>query len=179
MKENRKPLTILILVVLAIQAVCGWMIFLSFGNWSDRGTFGDMFGAVNTLFSGLAFAGVIYAIILQKKELALQRQELEETRKELARSASAQEKSERALADQVKVAAVAARLQSANEIIKHIERRREKLLAVSNAIRDPERIKENQKQINLLNERQSDINDEVFELYNILQKTQVKGKVDE
>lgn len=122
MKENWKPLTILIIAVLAIQVIFGLMIFLSLGSWQDRGTFGDMFGAVNTLFSGLAFAGVIYAIILQKKELALQRQELEETRGELARTASAQEKSEKALADQVRVAAAAARLTTLNSLKIELEK---------------------------------------------------------
>ena len=52
-------------------------------DWAQRGTFGDMFGAINALFSGLAFSGVIYAIILQRKELMLQRRELEFTRKEI------------------------------------------------------------------------------------------------
>jgi len=51
--------------------------------WSDRGTFGDMFGAVNSLFSGLAFAGIIIALIFQKQELTLQRKELRDTREEL------------------------------------------------------------------------------------------------
>jgi len=51
--------------------------------FSDRGAFGDKFGAVNALFSGLAFAGVIYAILLQRKELELQRYELTMTRNEL------------------------------------------------------------------------------------------------
>jgi hypothetical protein len=44
-------------------------------GWQTRGLFGDMFGAVNALFSGLAFAGIIYAIVLQRKELSLQWQE--------------------------------------------------------------------------------------------------------
>jgi hypothetical protein len=70
-------------------------------SWADRSSFGDMFGAINTLFSGLAFAGVIYAIFLQRRELELQRQELILTRTELKRSAEAQEKSEKALKDQV------------------------------------------------------------------------------
>lgn len=48
-----------------------------------RGQFGDSFGAINSLFAGLAFAGVIFAIILQKRELELQRQELKETRGEI------------------------------------------------------------------------------------------------
>ena len=45
-----------------------------------RGTFGDKFGAVNSLFAGLAFAGIIFTIFLQRKELQLQRKELEATR---------------------------------------------------------------------------------------------------
>ncbi|TWU22234.1 hypothetical protein Pla52o_32900 [Novipirellula galeiformis] len=47
------------------------------------GEFGDMFGAANALFSGLALLGVVIAIILQSQELALQRQELRETREVL------------------------------------------------------------------------------------------------
>lgn len=50
---------------------------------TDRGTFGDKFGAVNALFSGLAFAGLIVTLLYQKEELKLQREELAETRKEL------------------------------------------------------------------------------------------------
>lgn len=41
------------------------------------------FDRLNTLFSGLAFWGVIYAILLQKSELILQRRELELTRNEI------------------------------------------------------------------------------------------------
>lgn len=46
-------------------------------------SFGDSFGGLNTLFSGLAFAGVIVAILLQQKEL-------KESRKELAKQAENQ-----------------------------------------------------------------------------------------
>ena len=49
-----------------------------------------MFGAVNSLFSGIAFAGVILTIWLQ-------RQELSDTRFELKRSAEAQERQLRLL----------------------------------------------------------------------------------
>lgn len=45
---------------------------------NDRGTFGDMFGAVNALFSGFAFAGVILTLIMQHNELKFQREEIEE-----------------------------------------------------------------------------------------------------
>lgn len=47
-------------------------------NEGARGTFGDKFGAINALFSGLAFAGIIATILLQRRELFLQRKDLEE-----------------------------------------------------------------------------------------------------
>jgi hypothetical protein len=49
----------------------------------DRGTFGDMFGSVNALFSGLAFAALIYTIFLQRRELKLHHQEIELTHREV------------------------------------------------------------------------------------------------
>lgn len=52
-------------------------------GYESRGTFGDMFGAINALFSGLAFAGIIYTILLQSKELKLQREDLALTRAEI------------------------------------------------------------------------------------------------
>lgn len=62
-----------------------WMAnyFLLSDN-SERGTFGDMFGGLNALFSGFAFVGVILAILMQSAELKLQREELAETREVLA-----------------------------------------------------------------------------------------------
>lgn len=57
-----------------------------FNSWEVRGQFGDSFGVITALFSGLAFAGLIYAIFLQRKELSLQRQELKLQREEMAKS---------------------------------------------------------------------------------------------
>jgi hypothetical protein len=65
--------------------------FLPLKDMSERGQAGDLFGSINALFSGLAFAGVIFAILLQRQELALQRQELRETRGEMKRTADAQD----------------------------------------------------------------------------------------
>lgn len=90
-----------LLGVTVVLVLAGLVIYASFGDWTQRGLFGDMFGAVNTLFSGLAFAGVIYAILLQREELRLQRQELKLTRDELKRSAEAQERSARLLQEQL------------------------------------------------------------------------------
>lgn len=49
---------------------------------SERGAFGDKFGFINSLFSGLALTGIIISIYFQQKELSLQREELIETREE-------------------------------------------------------------------------------------------------
>ncbi len=61
-----------------------WGLLAEFVPRAERGAFGDMFGAVNSLFSGLAFAGVIWTILLQREELRLQRREMTTTRKEFA-----------------------------------------------------------------------------------------------
>ena len=78
-KDKYWPLAILLGLVAIVWALSGWFLY----PLSERGTFGDMFGAVNALFSGLAFASLVYTIILQKRELQLQRQELVLTRIEL------------------------------------------------------------------------------------------------
>ena len=59
-----------------------FILYFFISKSEERGQFGDMFGAVNALFSGLAFAGLILTLILQRKELTLQRDELEQTRDE-------------------------------------------------------------------------------------------------
>lgn len=82
--ETKKVMIIAQYAVISVIVVWALTFFLLFLPESEkRGQFGDMFGAVNALFSGLAFAGLIITLILQMKELGLQRDELEETRKEL------------------------------------------------------------------------------------------------
>ena len=71
-------------LILILWLSCWLLVPRYFPNMDQRGQFGDMFGVVNALFAGLAFAGIIWAIILQKNELELQRKELAETRKEIA-----------------------------------------------------------------------------------------------
>jgi len=67
--------------VATILWLLSWALITSqFGNPDDPGPFGDMFGAVNALFSGLAFAGIIVAILMQQEELKIQRKELTQSR---------------------------------------------------------------------------------------------------
>lgn len=78
----------------AFAGLCIVVIYVWFFTWSslslfvdkfeDRGLFGDMFGSINSLFSGFAFAGIIYAILLQRIEIKIQREDLKLTRDELA-----------------------------------------------------------------------------------------------
>jgi cation transport regulator ChaC len=116
--------SLLPLILAATLVVILWVatplfasLFLT--SWSEKGQLGDTFGAVNALFSGLAFAGVIYTIHLQRHELSLQRRELELTRQELKRTAEAQEASERALTKQAAALEVAARLNALSSVILH------------------------------------------------------------
>lgn len=86
-EETKSRLWIWIVVAIGVVLVlwglnwCGVSKFIN--EPSNQGTFGDMFGAVNALFSGLAFAGLIITLLYQREELKLQREELQETRKEL------------------------------------------------------------------------------------------------
>ena len=49
-------------------------------GWATRGQFGDMFGVVNSLFSGLAFGGIFYTFLLQQEEIKNQSVQLDEQR---------------------------------------------------------------------------------------------------
>lgn len=62
----------------------GILIPMSIGlSGFNPGTWGDMFGGVNALFSGLAFAGIIVTLFFQREDLRMQRNEMEESRKVL------------------------------------------------------------------------------------------------
>jgi hypothetical protein len=95
---DRYPkITIILLIIVVVWSLSGLGIWWLMPTWETRGAFGDMFGAANALFSGVALAGLVYAILLQRQELGLQRRELETTRHELRRSADAQEYEHRLL----------------------------------------------------------------------------------
>lgn len=79
--KKRKNRINYVFIGVAILAVILWLlsgyVIDKYSNSETvRGTFGDMFGAINALFSGLALGGVIYTILLQRLELELQRDEI-------------------------------------------------------------------------------------------------------
>jgi hypothetical protein len=107
---------LLFLGVLALWTATPFVIFYFYSQPADAGPFGNLFGSINALFSGLAFAGLIYVVLLQRRELEFQRLELQATREEMKlarieaeRSASAQE--------------AAARLSAITTLVEHFRSR--------------------------------------------------------
>lgn len=73
------------IIVLLIMVVAYIVISCSFSDMAKRGQFGDMFGALNALFSGLAFAGLIITIRQQHIDLDYQWQTVKQTNDEMER----------------------------------------------------------------------------------------------
>ena len=65
------------LLVTCIWAASAMVLVLTVDDFSKSGTFGDSFGVLNTLFSGLAFAGIVMSIKMQNDEMREQRKELQ------------------------------------------------------------------------------------------------------
>ena len=116
---KKRTLFFVVLLVVALWSLTLWGGHTFFDSWPTRGQFGDLFGSVNALFSGLAFAGLVYVILLQREDLALQRDELRLQRNEMAASReqlAAQAKAQvalfRATVGQIHVAAEQARVEA-------------------------------------------------------------------
>ena len=120
-QNSLQPFVIGCLVVYGIWIGSIWLNILFFENAHNElaAWFGDSFGAINTLFSGMAFAGIIYTILLQRKELQLQREELKQTRIELQRSADSQEKSEELFRKQGEMMKRTAQLNGLNQVMEY------------------------------------------------------------
>jgi hypothetical protein len=86
---NIKKLSFLLLggVTLLVSIYAGLLIYAIYPmdkfSLNKSGVFGDSFGLLTSLFSGLAFAGLIITILMQKEEISLQREDLKLTRNEL------------------------------------------------------------------------------------------------
>lgn len=124
--KNSKLLYFLISGVLAAWISTFFLVYFYLPDWTSRGQFGDLFGSINSLFSGLAFAGLFYTISLQqrqisyqveelelqRKELELQRKEMQASRQELANQSKMQLALFKANAAQIRVAAINAEIES-------------------------------------------------------------------
>ena len=82
--KHKNSLLIWLIVVVAICAAYLFVMFMWFpGSMEKRGQFGDMFGFLGALFSGLAFAGLRVTIRQQREDLKNQRDEIELQREDL------------------------------------------------------------------------------------------------
>jgi hypothetical protein len=71
-------------IKLLISGAVLWLLsipimYLFFPRPVTAHDFGDMFGAINALFSGLALAGVIYAVLMQTEDIKNNQTQIEKT----------------------------------------------------------------------------------------------------
>lgn len=98
------------LVFIGSILVFGYWSSIQFERLEERGQYGDSFGVMTALFSGLSMAGVIVTIWMQ-------RDELRENRKILQDSTDAQEQSKKALQDQLDTMRSTAKIDVLNRFI--------------------------------------------------------------
>ncbi len=84
-----KPKNAIILVLSSIVLVWSFFPLLlqiinPSNSLNELAQLGDSYGAINSLFSGLALAGIVISIYMQSQDLKLNREELKLTRAELA-----------------------------------------------------------------------------------------------
>lgn len=77
---NKKDTTLGLFAILSTIFIVGIIMatYLIFNKEDPnvRGTFGDMFGAANALFTGLSFVGLLVTILLQRRDINEQRYEM-------------------------------------------------------------------------------------------------------
>ena len=100
-------------IKLLISGAVLWLLsipimYLFFPRPVTAHDFGDMFGAINALFSGLALAGVIYAVLMQTEDIKNNQTQIE--------------KSIRASEISAKLAAYSALLQESDNALERYER---------------------------------------------------------
>ncbi len=115
--DKKYLFVILVFIVVIIWLFSAIGITTYLDDWSDRGTFGDLFGAVNALFSGLAFAALIYTIVLQRDEISQNRKEIIHNRKELAKNAKLQQKAQHILVEQVAQTHLSAKMNAMRTLV--------------------------------------------------------------
>ncbi|KFE97073.1 putative phage abortive infection protein [Chryseobacterium luteum] len=80
MKENNDgniPFYVALAIFIIFIVLGLTYILQGSSSYDDRGTFGDMFGGANALFTGLSVIGLLYTILLQRKDLKHQQEQLE------------------------------------------------------------------------------------------------------
>lgn len=120
MIETRRLTVLMVLVFIAITVfwiVSYWTISAYFGIPSNPSDVGQLFGAIGALFSGWAFCGVLWVILLQRNAIEIQREDLKATIAEMKQSREAQEESAENLRAQVEAMRLQSRVQALNTLI--------------------------------------------------------------
>jgi hypothetical protein len=114
------PVYIIIAVIFIWLAFAG-LTFYFIPSWNDRSAFGSMFGAISSLFTGIALAGVTYTVYLQQKELSLQRTSLDTNIQQMQESAQAQSSAQKSLNEQIQIQNLALQLSALSSILSHYD----------------------------------------------------------
>ena len=104
-------------IVICLWVFVFYLVYTNMDSWQNPEKFRDSFSAVNALFSGLAFAGIIYTILLQRKELIIQRQEFLEARMQVQRNAAENEKEKLMIREQIESMNTTSKLTALNALI--------------------------------------------------------------
>lgn len=106
--EKKSNITRNILIVLAVIALIIILYYACFYVFTD--SYGipikDAVNAINGIFGAISVGGLIITIILQSRELELQRQELRDNRLQLTRTANAQEGSNEFFNEQLRLSVI-------------------------------------------------------------------------
>lgn len=75
-KDNYFRYFIIIAILIVVVSIAfPFVVNHYFCNWATSGTFGDTYGTLNAIFSGIAISGLIVTLLMQRKELQNQRKE--------------------------------------------------------------------------------------------------------
>ena len=102
-KTSQIGFVIAIISVAVLWFAYGIIVHQLEPDWQTRGQFGDTFGALNTLFTGWAFVGVLFTLFQQSREIEEGREKIEEQR-------AIQKKTEEMLLKQVEALSITARV---------------------------------------------------------------------
>lgn len=86
MRKAKHVLSVSIAIVVVIVSL-STNFFMATQLFNNASEFGEMLGAATALFTGLAFAGVVYTLVLQQRDLAHHRLEFEQSMKATATAA--------------------------------------------------------------------------------------------
>lgn len=113
----KHSIPVAIAVIFLVTVIYGIAAGMSQTSWTNRGSFGSMFLALNTFYSGCAFAILIITLHSQQTQLALQRDQLQLTKEKLDETAQAQESSRQLLSEQVRCSRIEVELKTLTNLL--------------------------------------------------------------